>query len=98
MAGMHFKDPVVPVVSLIDQKILREEQSLRDEIIRNLYTPMNWFHTQLLLQQKGVSVFIECGSGKALTKNAKFIEGDAIFLSPDSRSFLTDLEKIFPGK
>ena len=39
MAGINFKDPMVPVVSLIDRKILKEEQSLRDEIIRNLYTP-----------------------------------------------------------
>ena len=57
---------------------------------------MNWYKTQLFLQHHGVSVFIECGIGKGLTKNAKFIEGDAVFLSPDSRSFLPDLKKLFP--
>jgi [acyl-carrier-protein] S-malonyltransferase len=94
MSGISFKDPAVPLVSLIDRKILRDEQTCRDEVIRNLYTPMSWYRTQLFLQQKGVSVFIEGGTGKTLTKNSKFIEGDALFLSPDSRSFLSDLEKI----
>jgi [acyl-carrier-protein] S-malonyltransferase len=94
MASISFKDPIVPVVSLIDRKILREEQTLRDEVIRNLYTPMNWYKTQLFLQKEGVTGFIECGMGKALTKNAKFIEGDALFLSPESSSFLTEMEKI----
>ncbi len=84
MRGIQFNNPAVPVVSLIDQKILKGEQSLRDEIIRNLYTPMNWFKTQLYIQHLGVSGFIECGIGKGLTKNAKFIEGDAVFLSPSN--------------
>ncbi len=96
MTGLHFNDPMIPVVSLLDSKILHDEMSLRDEIIRNLYTPMNWYKTQLLLQSRGISVFIECGMGKALTKNSKFVEGDAVFLSPDSPGFIEDLEKIKP--
>lgn len=98
MNGMHFNDPAIPVVSLIDRKIIRDEQSLHDEVIRNLYTPMNWYKTQLFLQEKGVTVFIECGAGKGLSKNSRFIEGDAVFLSPDSNSFLMELEKIVGGK
>jgi [acyl-carrier-protein] S-malonyltransferase len=98
MSGIHFNDPAVPVVSLIDRKILKEEQTLRDEIIRNLYTPMNWYKTQLFMQQTGVTIFIECGMGKGLTKNSRFIEGDAVFLSPDSHTFLQDLMQIVPGK
>jgi [acyl-carrier-protein] S-malonyltransferase len=94
MIGIPFRDPVVPVVSLIDRRIIHEEQSLRDEIIRNLYTPMNWYRTQLFLQEKGVRVFIECGLGKGLTKNSRFVEGEASFLSADSESFLTEFHKI----
>jgi [acyl-carrier-protein] S-malonyltransferase len=94
MAGIPFHDPAVPVVSLIDRRVIREEQSLRDEIIRNLYTPMNWYRTQLYLQSQGVSVFIECGLGKGLTKNSKFVEGNASFLAPDSRSFLEELQRV----
>jgi len=47
----------------------------------NLFTPLNWYNTQLELAKLGVNVFVECGLGDGLTRNARFIEGDFRFYS-----------------
>ena len=81
---LSFNDPEIPVVSLIDQSHIKDAGALRKEIARNLYTSLNWYQTQLRLQNSGVRSFIECGPGKTLVKNAKFVEGDSRFYSVTS--------------
>jgi malonyl CoA-acyl carrier protein transacylase len=76
----------MPIVSLVDQEILLEEDLLKQEVVRNLFTPLNWYQTQLYLQELGVNRFIECGSGKGLVKNARFIEGDAVSMNANTFS------------
>lgn len=79
-----FKPPSTPVISLIDQIILTTTGDVREEIIRNIFTPLNWYKTQLYLQKRGVHTFIECGPAKTMKKNARFIEGNAQFYNVDS--------------
>jgi [acyl-carrier-protein] S-malonyltransferase len=86
IAQMPFRMPKMPIVSLVDQEILLEEDLLKQEVVRNLFTPLNWYQTQLYLQELGVKRFIECGSGKGLVKNARFIEGDAVSMNANSFS------------
>lgn len=87
---IQFRGPKMPIVSLIDQELLLEEHLLKREIVRNLFTSLNWYETQLYLQELGVTRFVECGSGKGIVKNARFIEGDAVFFT--ANSFTASLE------
>ena len=87
---MQFRSPKIPIVSLIDQEIMLEEHALKNEVVRNLFTALNWYETQLYLQELGVHQFVECGSGKGIVKNARFIEGDAVFFTANSFSLLLD--------
>ncbi|MCX6249009.1 MAG: ACP S-malonyltransferase [Bacteroidetes bacterium] len=87
---MSFRSPKMPIVSLIDQEILLEEHALKNEVVRNLFTSLNWYGTQLYLQELGVNRFVECGSGKGIVKNARFIEGDAVFYT--ANSFMASFE------
>ena len=87
---MQFRSPKMPIVSLIDQEILLDEQALKNEAVRNLFTPLNWYETQLYLQELGVSRFVECGSGKGIVKNARFIEGDGVFFTANAYTALLD--------
>ena len=57
------------------------KHAFKNETVRNLFTSLNWYKTQLYLQELGVKRFVECGSGKGIMKNARFIEGDAVFLT-----------------
>ena len=86
VSQIQFRSPKMPIVSLVDQEILLEEDALKQEVIRNLFTSLNWYETQLYLQELGVNRFVECGSGKGIVKNSRFIEGDAVSYTANSFS------------
>ncbi len=89
---MQFRSPKMPIISLVDQEILLEEHAFKNEVVRNLFTSLNWYKTQLYLQELGVTRFVECGSGKGIVKNARFIEGDTVTLTANSYSALMDIK------
>lgn len=93
---MQFRSPKMPIISLVDQEILLEEHALKEEVVRNLFTSLNWYETQLYLHELGVNKFVECGSGKGIVKNARFIEGDAVFYTANSFTALLDTNKDSP--
>jgi [acyl-carrier-protein] S-malonyltransferase len=78
---IRFKKSQTKIISLVDQQILTDPSMIKEEIIRNLYTPLNWYQTQSELLRRGVNLLIECGPGKNLIKNSKFIEGEYQFLT-----------------
>jgi [acyl-carrier-protein] S-malonyltransferase len=78
------KGPEIPVISLIDQSLMTDSAGLKKEISRNLFTRLNYYQTQLQLQNSGIRSFIECGPGKTLVKNAKFVGGGIPFYSASS--------------
>jgi [acyl-carrier-protein] S-malonyltransferase len=69
-------NPDVPVVSCIDQHEINSADAVRNEIINNLITPLNWQHTIEKMHADGVNVFYECGAGDSLSKLNKFISGE----------------------
>lgn len=77
---MLFKNPQTKIITLVDQQILEDPLVIKKEVIRNLFTPLNWFQTQSELMKAGVTLFLECGPGKNLVKNSKFITGEYQFL------------------
>jgi [acyl-carrier-protein] S-malonyltransferase len=79
--SMDIKKPETRIISLIDQRIIIDKADIRKELVSNLFTPLNWYLTQSALMELGVNRFVECGPGKSLVKNAKFIEGEYQFLS-----------------
>ena len=75
----RFEKPQTKIISLVDQQILEDPADIKEEVIQNLFTPLNWNKTQKELLRSGVNLFVECGPGKNLVKNSKFIEGDFKF-------------------
>lgn len=71
--------PRLQVISLIDQTILASADDIRAELVRNLFTHLQWQRTQETLITMGVETMIECGPGRNLAKNARFIEGSFRF-------------------
>jgi [acyl-carrier-protein] S-malonyltransferase len=76
---MLFANPRTGIISLIDQHIVQNKSEIKEELIKNLFTPLNWYQTQLELIRSGVTLFVECGPGKNLERNSKFIEGEYQF-------------------
>jgi [acyl-carrier-protein] S-malonyltransferase len=67
--------PQTPVISLIDQLLLTTPGSIRRELSRNLFYPLNWYHTMQVMVNGRDLQFIECGPSVGLAKNARFVEG-----------------------
>ncbi|MDD4604481.1 MAG: hypothetical protein PHF97_11840 [Bacteroidales bacterium] len=75
-----------PVISLIDQKQCNTAWELRQEVVRNLFNPLNWLKTNEWLIKNGTTEIIECGPSKNLAKNAKFLPGNYRFYTLDKIS------------
>jgi len=73
----------IPLISVLNQEILYSQEDIKTELVENLYKHFNWHATQVKMQTLGIDQFIECGPGKSLQKNSKFIEGVYKFLSMD---------------
>lgn len=71
----------IPLISVLNQKKIQSPEDIKTELVENLYKPFNWYRTQQYMMELGVGTFIECGPGKTLKKNARFIKGDFRFIS-----------------
>ncbi len=84
ISHLDFLAAQTPVISLIDQDILKSGASLRREVSRNLFLSLDWLSTAEKLLELNTELFVECGPSKGLVKNAKFIEGTYRFASLDN--------------
>lgn len=73
----------IPMISVINQELLHSQEDMKTEMVENLYKHFNWHATQQKMLTMGMERFIECGPGKSLKKNSKFIEGIYQFISLD---------------
>ena len=63
--------PRVPVISAIDHIKINTSKAASKELIRNLYTPLNWHMSQLHIGQLNAAEMIEVGPGDNLKKIAR---------------------------
>jgi [acyl-carrier-protein] S-malonyltransferase len=75
--GIHTpKAPDHPLISTIDQRIMRTSDDLVNDLVSNINTPINWMKTMEAMIRNGVTLFLECGPGRSLERMGKFIDGD----------------------
>lgn len=73
----------IPLISLIDQKVIRETDEIRDELVRNLYTPLCWMATFHVMENSGITSFVEYGPSRQLVRNARFLSRKSRFSGPE---------------
>jgi len=69
----------IPITSFIDNRQVHTVEEVKEEIVRNIISPLNFYSSLIYLQKQGVNSIIEVGPGDSLTKSSKFIEGDFEF-------------------
>ncbi len=89
--SLDIRKPEVRIISLIDQTIIRDESLIREELVRNIYTHLDWYTTQEHLEKNGVTTFVEAGPGNSLKKNSRFISEETTFLT--AIEYLSSLTK-----
>lgn len=95
LADTQISSPTVSVVNNVDVAIETRPESIKDALVRQLYSPVRWSETVQWFEANGVTEYIECGPGKVLAGLNKRINRRApVHLTTDLASYDKLLEKI----
>ncbi len=64
--GVVFNIPKVPVVQNINGRVAKSSQDIKENLLKQLYLPVQWVETIGCMWDLGVSQAVECGPGKVL--------------------------------
>jgi [acyl-carrier-protein] S-malonyltransferase len=67
MKTVEFRQPVTPVLQNVSAERESDPLIIRENLLRQLYSPVQWTQTIRNLQALGVSQYLECGPGKILS-------------------------------
>jgi [acyl-carrier-protein] S-malonyltransferase len=85
--------PKIPVVSNVTSEILTTPEAIRQEMVAQVTSSVQWEQNVQKLIAEGVSVFIECGPGKVLSGLVKKIDRNVqTYCVSDEASFAQVVE------
>jgi len=74
LSTITLAEPRIPVISNVDVKPYDSVQSIRDGLVRQLVSPVQWVATIQHFIEAGITEIIECGPGKVLNGLIKRID------------------------
>ena len=74
--AVSLQTPSIPVVHNADVKSYLDAPSIKDALVRQLYSPVRWVETVLSFGKQGVTCNVECAPGKVLAGLNKRIDSD----------------------
>jgi len=74
LAKIKFEPPKIPVLHNVDVEQHNEPSAIRDILVKQLYSPVQWANTIQALVANGVTHIAECGPGKVLAGLNKRID------------------------
>ena len=72
--NMAVQSPAIPVLHNADVKSYTDAASIKDALVRQLYSPVRWVETVQYFGQQGVTHNVECAPGKVLAGLNKRID------------------------
>lgn len=76
MAGMTWKDPATPLASNASGELVSTGQQVRDALVAQIASPVQWVACVRKLREAGCTAFLELGSGRVLTGLVRQIDPD----------------------
>ena len=67
VAGLHFNQPVIPIISNTTAQPMLTANVIKEELLRQLCNCIHWQRSVEYMIAKGICRFIEIGPGKVLT-------------------------------
>jgi len=71
LAELEFKVPQIAVLNNVDVAEENDPARIRDALVRQAASPVRWVETMRAMEERGVSLVLECGPGKVLSGVAK---------------------------
>lgn len=84
LANTEFRAPSLPVVQNINGRATREPGEIRENLLKQLYMPVQWVDTIYCMRDFGVGKIVECGPGKVLAGLVKRIHPEIDCYATDS--------------
>ncbi len=79
--ALEFRDPIVPIVANCTGEILRSGEAVRQELVQQVSTAVQWRRSVTNMLQSGVSTFVEIGPGRVLSGLIRQIDRNARLLN-----------------
>lgn len=71
-----WRGPEIPLVQNVSAEVVSDLDTLRRNLLAQLYSPVRWVETVVVLNERGVSELVECGPGKVLSGlNKRCVKG-----------------------
>ncbi|WP_044470413.1 ACP S-malonyltransferase [Mannheimia massilioguelmaensis] len=67
LESITFKAPSIAVINNVDVKTETDAETIRNALVRQLYSPVRWTESVERMAKNGIEVLIEIGPGKVLT-------------------------------
>lgn len=77
IATLTFREPVIPVIGNVDARPVPSAQRVKDELLKQLTSPVQWQRSVEYMVANGTSTFFEIGPGRVLSGLIKRISKEA---------------------
>jgi [acyl-carrier-protein] S-malonyltransferase len=91
--NVKFNQPKISVVQNVNAAIANDIASIKDGLVKQLYSPVLWTDSIKTLAAQDVSVIVECGPGKVLSGLNKRIHEAALIFNLNSQETLAALQE-----
>lgn len=76
VAAIAWQAPQIPLVQNVSAAVVNDLDSLKRDLLAQLYSPVRWVESIVCLAEQGVTDLVECGPGKVLSGlNKRCIKG-----------------------
>ncbi|EDM47448.1 acyl-carrier-protein S-malonyltransferase [Marinobacter algicola DG893] len=90
-----FNDAVIPVIQNVTASVAQDSESLKANLVKQLYSPVLWTDTVRKLVANDVRIAVECGAGKVLAGLAKRIDRELSVYGIDEPDALAKASEAF---
>lgn len=90
VAAAPIHEAAIPLVANISARPISDEAALRDELARQIVSPVRWTDTVGWLAEQGVTTFVEIGAGQVLAGLIRRIAKGATTLTVNSAADLAN--------
>lgn len=95
---VSFNDAVIPVVQNVTASVAQDSDTLKSNLVKQLYSPVLWTDTIRELVANEVGIAVECGAGKVLAGLAKRIDRDLTVYGIEEPDALAKASEAFGQK
>ena len=76
VAEINWQAPQIPLVQNVSAAVVQDLESLKRDLLAQLYNPVRWVESMVCLADRGVTDLVECGPGRVLSGlNKRCVKG-----------------------